>query len=155
MGDNTIEMTTGSERPSVVLLLGVTASGKTQVALQLAQRLGAEIVSIDSMQVYRRMDVGTAKATDEERRVVPHHLIDVLEPSESFSVARCVELADAAIADIAGRGRLPLLVAGTPLYLMGLMYGMFDGPSANPDFRAELGRRAEREGLAALHAELA
>jgi len=155
VGDITTEMTTGSERPSVVLLLGVTASGKTQIALRLAQRLGAEIVSIDSMQVYRRMDVGTAKATVEERRAVPHHLIDVLEPSESFSVARCVDLADAAIADITGRGRLPLLVAGTPLYLMALMYGMFDGPSANPDFRAKLSQRAEREGLAVLHTELA
>ncbi|MFQ5429671.1 MAG: tRNA (adenosine(37)-N6)-dimethylallyltransferase MiaA [Phycisphaerae bacterium] len=142
------------DRPVVTLLLGVTASGKTAAALEWASVLGAEIVSVDSMQVYRRMDIGTAKPAVAERDRVPHHLIDVAEPHESFSVARYVELADAAIADIAARGRRPLLVAGTPLYLMGLMYGVFDGPSADAAFRAELRRRAEREGLAALHEAL-
>lgn len=144
-----------AQKPSIILLLGVTGSGKTATAVQLAEQLKAEIVSVDSMQVYRRMNIGTAKPTSEERAGVPHHLIDVAEPSELFSVARFVEMADAAIADIAGRGKVPLAVAGTPLYLMGLMYGMFEGPSADEAFRAELGRRAEREGLAALHAELA
>ncbi|MCG8406290.1 MAG: tRNA (adenosine(37)-N6)-dimethylallyltransferase MiaA [Phycisphaerales bacterium] len=143
------------ETPSIVLLLGVTGSGKTATALPLAERLDAEIVSVDSMQVYRRMDIGTAKPTPGERRQVPHHLIDVVEPSEAFSVARFVDLADGAIAEIAARGRMPLTVAGTPLYLMGLMYGMFEGPSADEAFRADLSRRAEHEGLPALHAELA
>jgi len=139
----------------MVLLLGTTASGKTAAALALAPLLNAEIVSIDSMQVYRRMDIGTAKPTQTERAAVRHHLIDVVEPSESFSVARFVELADAAIADITARGKTVLAVAGTPLYLMGLMYGMFDGPSADESFRAALRERAAREGTAALHAELA
>lgn len=138
----------------LVLLLGVTASGKSAAALELAERLNAEIVSIDSMQVYRRMDIGTAKATLEERARVPHHLIDVVEPWESFSAARFTELADAAICDIQSRGRTPLVVAGTPLYLMSLMFGMFDGPSADAAFRKQLRRRAEEGGNASLHAEL-
>jgi tRNA dimethylallyltransferase len=146
--------TTSANRPPLVLLLGVTASGKSSVALELAAALHAEIVSVDSMQVYRRMDIGTAKPTKEDRRRVPHHLVDVAEPSESFSVARFVDAADAAIAEIAMRGRRPLVLAGTPLYLMGLMYGMFDGPSADEAFRAVLRRRADREGPAGLHAEL-
>ena len=163
--------------PPLILLLGVTASGKSSVALELACELNAQIVSVDSMQVYRRMDIGTAKPTTAERRRVPHHLIDVAEPSESFSVARFVDLADAAIAVIAAHrletgatdgeagapggeacaadGCRALVLAGTPLYLMGLMYGMFDGPAADEAFRAELRQRADREGLASLHAELA
>lgn len=140
--------------PQFVLLLGTTAAGKSAVALELAARLDAEVLSIDSMQVYRRMDIGTAKPTPEERRRVPHHLIDVAEPSESFSVARFVELADAAIADILSRQRRVLAVAGTPLYLMGLMYGMFEGPAADDAFRAALRMRADHEGVASLHAEL-
>ncbi len=143
------------DKPSLVLLLGATAGGKTSTALGLAESLGAEIVSVDSMQVYRRMDIGTAKATGEERRRAPHHLIDVAEPCESFSAARFTAMADAAIAEISARGRRPLVVAGTPLYLMSLMYGMFEGPSADAAFRAELREQAERRGNAALHAELA
>jgi len=138
----------------MVLLLGGTASGKSAASLILARRLDAEILSIDSMQVYRRMDIGTAKPTREERSQVPHHLIDVAEPSESFSVARFVEMADRAIADIAGRGKTILALAGTPLYLMGLMYGMFDGPSADEAFRASLRKRAAAEGTEVLHGEL-
>lgn len=141
-------------RPRMVLLLGTTATGKTAAALALAPLISAEIVSIDSMQVYRRMDIGTAKPTPAERAAARHHLIDVVEPSESFSVARFVELADAAIADITARGKSVLAVAGTPLYLMGLMYGMFDGPSADESFRAALRERAAREGTPALHVEL-
>jgi len=143
-----------SDKPSIALLLGVTASGKTSAALGLAESLGAEIVSVDSMQVYRRMDIGTAKATAEERRRARHHLIDVAEPCESFSAARFAAMADAAIADIHARGRRPLVVAGTPLYLMSLMYGMFEGPSADAAFRAELRKQADEKGTAALHARL-
>lgn len=138
----------------IILLLGTTASGKSAAAMELAPRIDAEIVSVDSMQVYRRMDIGTAKPTPADRAAVPHHLIDIVDPSESMSVARFVEFADAAIADIRARGRRALIVGGTPLYLMGLMYGLFDGPSADPALREELRARADREGIGALHAEL-
>lgn len=140
--------------PPTVLLLGCTASGKSAAAMKLAPRLHAEILSVDSMQVYRRMDIGTAKPTPAERAAVPHHLIDVAEPDESFSVSRFVALADRGIADIQSRHQRVLVVAGTPLYLMGLMYGLFDGPSADEGFRAALRHRAAREGTPALHAEL-
>lgn len=143
-----------AERP-FVLLLGTTAAGKSAVGLELADRMGAEILSVDSMQVYRRMDIGTAKPTAGELSRVRHHLVNVAEPSEAFSVARFVEMADAAIGDMRGRGRAVLAQAGTPLYLMGLMYGMFDGPSADEGFRVALRERAAREGTASLHAELA
>lgn len=136
------------------LLLGCTASGKSAVSLALAHRLNAEILSIDSMQVYRRMDIGTAKPSPAERAEVRHHLIDIAEPAEAFSVARFVELADAAIVDIVSRGKAVLALGGTPLYVMGLMYGMFDGPSANEAYRDELRERARREGTPALHQEL-
>lgn len=143
-----------SSKPKLTLLLGCTAAGKTSASIELAARIGAEIVSVDSMQVYRRMDIGTAKSSIAERCGIPHHLIDIVEPSESFSVARFVEMADAAITDIAARGRTPLVVAGTPLYLMGLMFGLFDGPSANEEFRTSLKERAEAEGVPSLHAVL-
>jgi len=142
-------------QPSIVLLLGCTASGKSAAAIELAPRLSAEILCVDSMQVYRRMDIGTAKPTPAERAAVPHHLIDVAEPGESFSVSRYVELADRAVADIQSRGKCALVVAGTPLYLMGLMYGLFEGPSADEAFRAQLRERAKLESTPALHAELA
>jgi tRNA dimethylallyltransferase len=138
----------------MILLLSCTAGGKTAVSLELARRLNAEILSIDSMQIYRRMNIGTAKPAPAELALVPHHLIDVAEPSESFSVARFVEMADRAVEAITARGRCVLALAGTPLYLMGLMYGMFDGPSADESFRAALRERARREGTPALHAEL-
>lgn len=140
--------------PPVILLLGVTASAKSAVAIELARSFNAEIVSVDSMQVYRRMNVGTAKPAAHELSVVRHHLIDVVEPSESFSAARFTELADDAISDIASRGKTPLVVAGTPLYLMSLMYGLFDGPSADSVLRDELRRRASEHGIGALHTEL-
>ncbi|MBI5765212.1 MAG: tRNA (adenosine(37)-N6)-dimethylallyltransferase MiaA [Planctomycetes bacterium] len=145
---------TSIQSNQMILLLGCTASGKSSASIPLARALGAEVLSVDSMQVYRRMDIGTAKASDETRRLVPHHMIDVAEPSESFSVARFVEMADAAIGEVTGRGGRVLATAGTPLYLMGLMYGMFDGPSADEAFRADLRQRAERDGVPALHEEL-
>jgi tRNA dimethylallyltransferase len=152
---SSLVMLDAANQPSMVLLLGCTASGKSAVAMELAPRLGAEILCVDSMQVYRRMDIGTAKPTPAERAAVPHHLIDVAEPSESFSVSRYVDLADRAITDIQARGKRVLVVAGTPLYLMGLMYGLFDGPSADEKLREQLRDRAKREGTPALHAELA
>src|SRR6202051_244706 len=111
------------------ILTGPTGAGKSQLALTLAERLGAEIVSMDSMALYRGMDVGTAKPTAEERRRVAHHLIDVLDPWESANVAWWLEQAKASTADIEGRGKKVLFVGGTPLYLKALLCGLFEGPS--------------------------
>jgi tRNA dimethylallyltransferase len=121
-----------------VYLAGPTAAGKSAVALALARRLDAEIVSADSMQVYRGMDIGTAKPAPAERAAVPHHLIDVVGISGSFDVARYVALARAAIADIQRRGRLPLVVGGSGLYLRALTEGLSDLPDSDPQLRAEI-----------------
>lgn len=141
--------------PHVTLLLGVTGSGKSSAAIALARRTGAEILCVDSMTIYRGMDVGTAKPTPRERELVPHHLLDVVEPWESFSVARFVELADAAVAEIAARGRRIVAVGGTMLYVKCFYQGIFAGPGADPTLRAAIRDRAARIGLEALHAELA
>jgi tRNA dimethylallyltransferase len=137
------------------IVIGCTASGKSEAAACLARRLGAEIVVADSMKVYRRMDIGTAKPTAEHQKIVRYHLIDVAEPSEPFCAKRYTELADAAIADVAGRGLRVIVAGGTAFYLKALVEGLFEGPSADPQFRRQFRQRAEREGLAALHAELA
>ncbi len=121
------------------VILGPTAVGKTEISLALAEEIGAEIISADSMQVYRGMDIGTAKPTPAERARVPHHLIDVAEPWEEFSAGRYVSLADEAIANIKRRGKIPLVVGGTGMYVRALLEGIFDGPGA--DFKL-------REGLA-------
>jgi tRNA dimethylallyltransferase len=142
-------------QPRLIAILGCTASGKGTLARALATELGGEIVSVDSMKVYRGMDIGTAKPTPEQRAAVPHHLIDVADPWESFSAARFVELADRAVSEIHARGRPAIAVGGTVLYFKCFYEGMFAGPSADPAFRAEIRARAEREGLDALHAELA
>ena len=133
-----------------IYLTGPTASGKTAVGVALARRLDAEVVAMDSMSVYRGMDVGTAKPTLDERSGVPHHLIDVLDPWESASVAWYRDLAETAAADILARGRLPLFVGGTPLYLKACLRGLFQGPAADLDLRADL----ERESSASLHRRL-
>lgn len=134
----------------ICVILGPTASGKSALALALAERMGAEILSVDSMQVYRGMDIGTAKPTADEQRRVRHHLIDVVDPSETFAVSRFVELADAVIADARAR-RVPLIVTGgTPMYYKSLFEGLFDGPSADPALRAALKQQAGED----LHARL-
>ena len=138
-----------------VLLLGPTASGKTAVALALAARLPVEIVSVDSAQVYRGMDIGTAKPSAAERARVPHHLIDIINPSEAYSAARFVADARRLIDAIESRGRIALLVGGTMLYFKALFDGLDAMPPADPAIRAALERRAVREGWPALHAELA
>ena len=140
---------------NVFILTGPTASGKSAVALEIAPRMNAEIVSADSMQVYRGMDIGTAKPSPEERVRVPHHLIDIKDPWESFSVADFIREAEAAIAEIRARGKQALLVGGTPMYIKGFVKGLFSGPAADWPLRRELMARAEREGLPALHAEMA
>jgi len=139
----------------MILILGVTASGKGRLAFELARALDGEIVSVDSMKVYRRMDIGTAKPPAQARRQVPYHLIDVVEPSESFSVGLYLEKALPAIEEIRRRGRTAIAVGGTALYIKALLYGLFEGPGSNEQIRAELRSRAEAEGLACLHAELA
>ncbi len=136
-------------------LTGPTAGGKSSVALELARRIDAEIISLDSMAVYRGMDIGTAKPTLAERRAVPHHLIDIVEPGDEFSVARYLAAARQAVGDIRGRGRRALFAGGTPMYLKALLRGLFDGPTADPDLRDELMELAQREGSVGLHSRLA
>ena len=139
----------------VVLLMGPTASGKSAVALELAARLPVEIVSVDSAQVYRGMDIGTAKPDGETRARVRHHLLDLIDPDQAYSAARFRIDALAAIADIRARGRVPLLVGGTMLYFKALREGLSDLPPANAAVRARLDTRAADEGWRSLHAELA
>lgn len=132
-----------------LLLTGPTGSGKTALALDLAEALNAEIVAADSMTVYRRMDIGTAKPTADELRRVRHHLVSVLEPWESANVAWWLTAADAACQSIRGRGKRPLFVGGTPFYLKALMCGLFDGPPSDPALRTRLEAEAEADRPAA------
>jgi tRNA dimethylallyltransferase len=136
-------------------LLGPTASGKSRLALALAARHPVEIVSMDSAQVYRGMDVGTAKPSAAERARIPHHLVDLVEPTESYSAGRFRDDAIRAVQDILGRGRIPLLVGGTMLYYRALAQGMDALPPAEPELRRRIDARAARHGWPALHAELA
>jgi len=135
-------------------LAGPTACGKSEVALELAERLEAEIVSLDSMSLYRGLDVGTAKPSREARRLIPHHLIDVLDPHEEYSLADYVEAAEKACREILERRRVPLFVGGTGLYLRGVLRGIFDGPPADWTFRRELETEAEQREPAYLHGRL-
>jgi len=139
----------------VVLLVGPTASGKSAAAMTLAQEFDAEIVSIDSALVYRDMNIGTAKPDAEEQALIPHHLIDLISPMESYSVARFLSDCRAAIDAIHARGRMPLLVGGTMMYANLLVNGMSEVPPSDPAIRAELTAQRERDGIASLHAELA
>lgn len=139
----------------VIAILGCTASGKGALARELALKINAEIVSIDSMKVYRGLDIGTAKPSAADRAIVPHHLIDVADPHENFHVARFVELADAAIHDIHRRDRPAIAVGGTMLYFKAFYEGLFEGPGGDAFFRAVLRARAVELGAEALHAELA
>jgi len=135
-------------------LLGPTASGKSAVALKLAERLPIEIVSVDSALVYRGMDIGTAKPGAAERSRVPHHLIDLVDPDQSYSTGRWRSDAIRATVQVLERGRVPLLVGGTMLYYRALVAGLDVLPQADPDLRRELDAQAARRGWPALHAEL-
>jgi tRNA dimethylallyltransferase len=137
---------------SLLVIAGPTASGKTALALDLARRLGGEIISADSQQLYRGLEIGTAKPTPDERAQAPHHLLELADPGEGMDAARWCRLA---IADIAGRGRLPLVVGGTGLYVRALLHGVVDAPGRDPALRARLEAEAEREGRPALHRRLA
>lgn len=140
--------------PRLNFIVGCTASGKSSLGVELARRLGGEIISIDSMKVYRGMDIGTAKPGAAVRAEVPHHLIDVVDPWEEFSVAQYVGLADEAIREIHGRGRPIFVVGGTPLYIKALSEGLFEGPGADAPTRERLQAVALLEGTPALHERL-
>jgi len=137
------------------ILSGPTGSGKSELALQLAERANAEIVAMDSMTLYRGMDIGTAKPSAEERRRVQHHLLDVLDPWESAIVAWWPERAAESCCEIEARGKRVLFVGGTPLYRKALLFGLFAGPPADYDFRQRLEREAEESGVPHLHRRLA
>jgi len=136
-------------------LTGPTASGKTSIGIELARRLNAEVLSLDSMAIYRHMDIGTAKPTVAERAGIPHHLLDLVEPEEEFSVARYVELAHEKIVEIRSRGREVLFVGGTPLYLKSLLRGIFEGPQADWEFRRQVEEELRTVGQQALYERLA
>lgn len=142
------------QRDNMICIVGPTASGKTALSVRLAQALGGEIVSFDSMQVYRRMDIGTAKPTPEERCGVPHHMLDVADPAENYSVSRYVQEADACVQDILSRGKPVILVGGTGLYIDSLIAGRQFAPLPQTGRREALERRAAEEGAQPLLDEL-
>ncbi|MGC1443472.1 MAG: tRNA (adenosine(37)-N6)-dimethylallyltransferase MiaA, partial [Burkholderiaceae bacterium] len=137
------------------MILGPTASGKSAAAMAVAQHLPVEIISMDSAQVYRGMDIGTAKPSASERSAVPHHLIDIIDPAQAYSAARFVTDADRLIEQIRQRNKTPLLVGGTMLYARALTEGLNNLPRANPDLRARLDNEARQEGWPAMHQKLA
>lgn len=141
-------------RPPLLVIVGPTAAGKSDLAVDLALELDAEVVSADSMQVYRHFDVGTGKLTPEECRGVPHHLIDVVNPDEHFSAARFVELADRAIGEVARRGRSVVIAGGTGLYVRALLQGLFEAPEPSEKIRERHQRLREDLGTVAMHEQL-
>ncbi len=150
-GNEKAALPCASADPLVVILLGPTGSGKTALSLALAERFGGEIVSCDSVAVYRGMDLGTAKPTAAERARVPHHLIDVAEPDQPFTAGAYSRLARSALREIAARSRLPIVTGGTGLYLRALTEGLFAGPERRQDLRDRLQRSRDRHGDAWLH----
>lgn len=143
-----------TETPFVICLYGPTAAGKTALALELAQQLPCEIVSVDSALIYRGMDIGTAKPSVAEQRQVPHHLIDIKDPAESYSAAEFQRDASIAIGGIIARGNVPLLVGGTMLYFKALLEGMSALPESDREVRQQLTRELNTHGLASLHRQL-
>ncbi len=139
-------------RPPLLVIMGPTATGKTEIALGVAQQLGGEIISADSMQVYKRLDAGTAKPTAKQRQMVPHHLVDFLEPGEPFSVAAYKQLAQRTICDVGARGKLPVLVGGSGLYIRAVVQDLqVDLVPPDPDYRRRLERVAGVRGVEHLH----
>ncbi len=138
----------------LLVITGPTASGKEALSLALARRLGGEIISMDSMKIYRDLDILTAKPTAEDLERVPHHLIDSVDPAEDFSVGVYLGRLERAISDVRARGRQAIVSGGTALYLKAFLYGLVETPSPDWELRRQLAERAEREGLAVLHAEL-
>ncbi len=144
-----------TQRPAYICLAGPTASGKSAASLLIAQHVPVEIISVDSALVYRGMDIGTAKPTPAELALVPHHLIDIIDPAQSYSAAQFVADATRLIADIQSRGKLPLLVGGTMLYFKALFNGLDDMPPADAKVRAQIDSEAAAQGWPAMHAQLA
>lgn len=138
----------------VLFLIGQTGAGKSAVAAILAAKIGAEIISLDSMKIYRGMDIITAKPPAERRRKVPHHMVDIAQPHEHFDTALYVKGAERAVGQITSRGAVPLFVGGTALYLKALTEGIFEGPAADPEFRAKLRCQAAQLGTLHLHQRL-
>lgn len=138
----------------ILILIGPTAIGKTELSLELAETFDCEIVSVDSMQVYRYMDIGTAKASIEERERVPHHLIDIVNPDQNYDAAQFSKDATGVITDIHNRGKTPLVTGGTGLYLRALLYGIFPSAPSDEMIRAKLKKRLDEEGCSILHEEL-
>ena len=147
-------MAESTEKISLLVICGPTAAGKTALALSVAESFPLEVVSADSRQVYRGMDIGTAKATAEEQDRVPHHLLDLIDPDQSFSAAAFVARAVPVIRDIVRRGRLPCVVGGTGLYIQALLGGLARVPGADPQLRAQLHQRAAEQGTDVLYREL-
>ena len=144
-----------TNKEKVVVLIGPTAVGKTNLSIELAKRFNGEIISGDSMQIYKGMDIATAKITTEEMQGVPHHLIDIVEPDESFSVAQFQELVREKITEITARGRLPIIVGGTGLYIQSVLYDyQFQETASDTDFRSELEILADKEGTEIIHSML-
>lgn len=139
----------------MILILGVTASGKSRLAFELASTIGAEIISIDSMKVYRRMDIGTAKPSAARRRQIRYHLIDVVEPNEPFSVEKFLKLAEYAVKQISSAQKPVVAVGGTAMYIKAMLYGIFEGPGTNERIRKKLRSQIDAHGLADLHKKLA
>lgn len=137
-----------------ILILGVTASGKSRLSFAIAKKLNTDIISIDSMKVYRRMDVGTAKPSAQRRSEVKYHLIDVVEPSESFGVDKFLELTSQATEQIQTQNKPILCAGGTAMYIKALLYGIFDGPGTSTEIREKLRKRIETDSLAELHKQL-
>ena len=143
-----------TDKLPVLVICGPTGSGKTTLALSLAEKFPLEIISADSRQVYRRMDIGTAKATSFEQAVIPHHMIDLVDPDQEFSVADFVDLARPLISQITARGNIPCIVGGTGLYIRALLGGLADLPSADQKLRKQLHQREQEEGAGSLYREL-
>jgi tRNA dimethylallyltransferase len=144
-----------SQKPNAIAIAGPTASGKSALSMRIAQRWPCEIISVDSALVYRGMDIGTAKPSREELALVPHHLIDILDPAQSYSAAQFAQDATRLITQINSRGKVALLVGGTMLYFKALIQGMDEMPKASPDIRARIDEEAKAAGWPAMHAKLA
>ena len=147
-------MNSSFPKPKIIVICGATGIGKTSVGIELAQTLGAEIVSADSMQIYRYMDIGTAKPTPEELAQVAHHMIDIVDPDEDYDAVQFSKQARDRIEQIARRGLIPIIVGGTGLYIKALLHGLFQSPSVDPKIRIRLRQEAEENGSQALHDRL-
>ena len=141
-------------KPKVLVIGGPTASGKKRISLKLADRFNGEIVSADSRKIYRYLDIGTAKPSEEDRKVIPHHLIDIVDPDEPFSAGDWTACASKAVNDIHARGKLPILSGGTGFYLKAFMEGLSEGISSDPYIREQLERELDASGGAAMHRKL-